>query len=183
MTDARPTLIGPRVTLRMPVPTDAVGRFVLGNNPRIQAMFGADPTQVREITQEAAQSWADSQVNEPHAWIILFQSRLIGAIRLHSVNPVDQRANIAIGILDETCLGKGLGSEAMQLLAAHAFDTMGLHRLSCRVLAFNDRAIRAYEKVGFVQEGVERESARIGDAWKDDYIMGLLADDLIRLAP
>jgi RimJ/RimL family protein N-acetyltransferase len=179
--DTKPTLTSPRISLRAPKTTDAAGRFVLGNNPQIQAMFGADPSQVREITPEAAQGWADSQVADPHAWIIEFENKLIGVIRLHSVNPVDLRANIAIGILDEAALGKGLGTEAMQLLAEHAFDTMGLHRLSCRVLAFNAGAIRSYEKVGFQQEGRERESARIGSDWHDDIIMGLLPSDLRRL--
>ncbi|MEO0381029.1 MAG: GNAT family protein, partial [Pseudomonadota bacterium] len=66
----------------------------------------------------------------------------------------------------------------MRLLAAHAFETMGLHRLGCRVLDFNDRAIAAYEKVGFVVEGREREAALIGGTWHDDLILGLLAQDL-----
>lgn len=180
MTQDKPTLAGARITLRAPKTSDAAGRFVLGNNPEIQAMFGANPSQVREITPEAAQSWADSQVADPHAWIIEYQEKLIGAIRLHSVNPVDKRANIAIGILDPAALGKGLGTEAMQLLAIYAFDKMGLHRLSCRVLAFNDRAIQSYVKVGFVQEGRERQSARIGSEWHDDFIMGLLSQDLVR---
>jgi RimJ/RimL family protein N-acetyltransferase len=54
---------------------------------------------------------------------------------------------------------------------------LGLHRLSVRVLAFNGRAIRAYQKCGFRIEGRERESAWIDGTWHDDLIMGLLADD------
>lgn len=169
------------MTLRAPVPEDVDGRYALGNSPEIQRMFGADPSQVRDITRAAAQNWVDGQINDPHAWIIEYEGRLIGGVRLHTLNPVDLRANIAIGILDESALGKGLGTQAMQLLAAHAFDTMGLHRLSCRVLAFNTGAIGAYKKVGFVEEGRERESAKIGDEWHDDLIMGLLPDDLRRL--
>jgi RimJ/RimL family protein N-acetyltransferase len=83
----------------------------------------------------------------------------------------------AIGIADAALLGQGLGSEAIQLAVAHAFGPMGLHRLSLRVLAFNGRAIRAYQKCGFRVEGRERESALIDDVWHDDLIMGLLAED------
>ncbi|MFK7877633.1 MAG: GNAT family N-acetyltransferase [Paracoccaceae bacterium] len=174
----KPTLIGPRVTLRAARDTDVQGRLELGNTPEIQAMFGADPKQLREITRDAAKAWVRNQMDEPHAWVIEVQTRLIGALRIHSINRADARASVAIGILDAHLLGQGYGTEAMQLLAKHAFENIGLHRLSCRVLAFNTRAIAAYEKVGFVQEGRERESACIGDAWQDDIILGLLPSDL-----
>lgn len=174
----KPTLAGPRVVLRAPHQGDVAQRFALGNTPEIQAMFGGDPTQTREITDQAAQSWVDSHSADPHAWVIDTDATLIGAIRLHSLNRADKRANIAIGILSTPHLGHGYGSEAMRLLAQHAFETMGLHRLSCRVLAFNTRAIAAYEKVGFKQEGREREAALIGSDWHDDIMMGLLPDDL-----
>ncbi|MEO9898130.1 MAG: GNAT family protein [Paracoccaceae bacterium] len=174
----RPTLQGLRVVLRAPCADDVAARFALGNTPEIQAMFGADPSQVRPITQHAAEAWVQNQINETHSWIIEVDDHLIGSVRLHSVNHADQRANIAIGILDPNALGKGYGTEAMQLLAHHAFDTLGLHRLTCRVLAFNDRATAAYEKVGFVVEGRERESALIGKTRHDDLIMGLLSSDL-----
>ncbi len=174
----KPILQGPRVTLRDAIPEDAQARFDLGNAPEIQAMFGADPKQVRPITMDSAQSWVQSQASEPHAWIIEADGQLLGALRIHSINHADSRANIAIGILNPNALGKGYGTEAMRLVAEHAFGAMGLHRLSCRVLAFNERAIASYKKVGFVEEGRERESACIGKAWEDDVIMGLLPSDL-----
>ena len=174
----KPTLAGTRVSLRAPRPDDVAARFALGNVPKIQAMLGGDPSQTRPITQEAAQAWVDSYQKDPLAWVIEVDGAMIGGVRLHSVNHADKRANIAIGILSPDHLGGGYGTEALRLLAAHAFETVGLHRLSCRVLARNTRAIAAYEKIGFQQEGRERQSARIGTEWQDDVIMGLLADDL-----
>lgn len=174
----KPILTSERIVLRDATVDDVDARFALGNTPEIQAMFGADPKQVRPITPEAAEAWVKSQMDEQHAWIIEADGNLIGALRLHTINPVDKRANIAIGILDKSALGKGYGTEAMHLLARHAFSSMGLHRLSCRVLSFNEAAVAAYEKLGFIEEGRERESALIGDTWHDDIIMGLLAQDL-----
>ena len=174
----KPVLQSDRITLRDATPADAAARLAIGNHADIQAMFGADPSQVRPLTQEAAEAWVKSQMDETYAWVIVADGAVIGALRLHSINHADSRANIAIGILDPNALGKGYGTEAMTLLARHAFETIGLHRLSCRVLAFNERAIASYKKIGFVEEGRERESARIGDAWEDDVIMGLLHKDL-----
>lgn len=178
----KPVLKGSRVTLRDAVASDSDARFALGNSVAIQQMFGSDPAQVRPLTPEAAQSWVEAQMEERHAWVIENENGdLLGAIRLHSINHADLRANVAIGILNEAELGKGYGTEAMQVLAAFAFDELGLHRLTCRVLAFNERATAAYRKVGFAEEGRERESARIGGNWEDDVIMGLLETDLVRL--
>lgn len=171
-------LKGPRLTLRPPVQGDGARRFALGSHPEIYRAFGGDPAQFRPITPEAAQAWEQAQIDEPLAWIIEVDGRLIGAIRLHSVNHADARATLALGILTPDALGQGYGPEAIRLLAAHAFGPMGLHRLSVRVLDFNDRATAAYEKVGFRLEGRERQSARIGNAWHDDLIMGLLPSDL-----
>lgn len=173
----KPTLTGPNVTLRAATPDDVKARFALGNSSEIQVMFGADPSQTRPMTQDAARAWVQNQIDEPFAWLIEANDALIGAVRLHTINHADRRANIAIGILNPDALGQGHGSEAMRLVAAHAFGPMGLHRLSCRVLAFNHRAIAAYKKVGFVEEGRERESALIGETWHDDVIMGLLSTD------
>ena len=177
----KPVLQGPRITLRDVGPGDVDARYELGHTAEIVRMFGGDPAQIRDITRDAAQAWVKVHQDDPHAWVIEAQGALLGAVRLHTVNHVDKRAQIAIGILDPGALGKGFGTEAMQLLAAHAFDNLGLHRLGCRVLDFNARALAAYEKVGFVVEGREREAALIGTEWHDDLIMGLLDRDLVRL--
>lgn len=90
---------------------------------------------------------------------------------------------MAIGILDPKLLGKGLGSEAIFLLLQHAFAELQLHRIGIRVLAYNQRAIRAYEKCGFVIEGREREAAFVNGAWHDDVMMGLLDREFLSRNP
>ena len=66
---------------------------------------------------------------------------------------------------------------AIDLLLHKAFGPLALHRVDLRVLSYNLRAIRCYEACGFVREGIERESARVGDEWHDDWIMGILERD------
>ncbi|MCI2424239.1 GNAT family N-acetyltransferase [Saccharopolyspora sp. K220] len=71
-------------------------------------------------------------------------------------------------------LGRGLGSEATQLVLEYAFTELGLHRVDLRVLAFNERAIACYTTCGFVIEGRERETALIDGRWHDDVMMSIL---------
>lgn len=178
MTD-KPILSGPRVMLRDATADDIAARFEIGNDAQVQRMYGVDPTQVRPITLEAAEAWVRSQQEHSTAWVIEAKGRLIGAVRLHSIDQIDKRCSLAIGLLSSAQTGNGYGPEAIRVLAAHAFGTMGLHRLGCRVLGFNDRAVAAYEKVGFKIEGRERESCLIAGRWHDDVLMGLLDRELI----
>lgn len=173
----RPTLKDGHITLRAPRDTDAAARFKLGNTAEIHHMFGADPMQVAPITKAHATAWLYAQQSEPLAWVITYRRRVIGALRLHSLDHHDRRASLAIGILDPKLLGKGIGTTAIRLIARHAFGPLALHRLVLRVIDYNTRAIAAYKKVGFKIEGVEREAARVADTWHDDVIMGLLASD------
>lgn len=179
-TSQRPVLSDGTVRLRPPRPQDAAARLKLGNTPEIHHMFGADPENVPKITKAHSEKWLYAQEVEPLAWVIEHKRRMIGALRLHSLDTHDRRASLAIGILDPKLLGKGLGTRAIKLVLTHAFGALALHRVSVRVLAYNTRGIAAYRKVGFVEEGRERQAARVGDTWHDDVIMGVLAPDFAR---
>jgi RimJ/RimL family protein N-acetyltransferase len=172
-----PSLRTPRLVLRRPIPTDIADRLSLGRDPEIYRNLGADTRHLNPLTDEQAKGWVDNIASHPAAWVIEHQGRAIGEILIDNFVEADQRAGLIIGILDKSALGKGLGTEAIRAVAEFCFDVLGLHKLSMRVLSFNTRAIRAYERVGFVREGLERESAFIGGTWYDDMIVGLLKRD------
>jgi RimJ/RimL family protein N-acetyltransferase len=130
-------------------------------------MFGVSRNDVRPITKDGAARWVQKLIDHPYAWVIEAHGKLIGEIRLDNVDLHDRRASMVIGIFDPELLGRGLGSEAILLLLQHAFAELRLHRVGIRVLAYNQRAIRAYEKCGFIVEGRERE-ALVNGAWHDD---------------
>lgn len=185
-----PMLTGARVILRPPRPDDAEARFQLGTDAEIQRMYGASRSDVRPMTREGAQRWAQGLASRDHVWIIEAQSAsesgsgprsLLGHVRLDRVDLRDRRASMAIGIDDPTRLGQGLGSEAIGLVQGYAFNVLALHRLSIRVVAYNHRAIRAYEKCGFVLEGREREAALVDGQWHDDVMMGILDREYAQL--
>ncbi|QND53119.1 GNAT family N-acetyltransferase [Phyllobacterium sp. 628] len=170
------TLDGERVFLRRPHNGDAQVRLALGHDLEIYRMFGGSREELSEMTSHGAAMWVESLAEHPYAWVIEHES-LIGEIRLDHVNLSDRRASLAIGIYDPALLGHGLGSEAIKLVLAYAFDVLGLHRIGLRVLAYNQRAIRAYEKCGFVIEGRERDAAFVDGAFHDDIMMGVLEQE------
>lgn len=172
-----PVLRTPRLVLRRPIASDIADRLALGRDPEIYRNLGADIRHLQPLTDEQAKAWVEHIAGHPAAWVIEFEGRAIGEILLDNFVEADRRAGLIIGVLDPACLGRGLGTEAIRAVAEFAFDVLGLHKLSMRVLSFNTRAIRAYERVGFVREGLERESALIGGIWYDDMIVGLLKRD------
>lgn len=170
---------GPRLRLRAATTRDAVARLSLGHSPDIVRMFGVSHADHKPMTMDAAEGWALGLSRDPNAWVIEVSGRMIGEIKLHSINIQDSRASMAIAIYDPLQLGKGYGSEAIRLLLHHTFTQLHLHRVGIRVLAYNERAIRAYRKCGFVVEGRERETAFVDGAWYDDLMMGLLSHEFL----
>lgn len=74
--------------------------------------------------------------------------------------------------------GRGLGTEAIRLLARHLFEDRGHHRLTIDPAADNAAAIRAYEKAGFRPVGIMRGYERGPDgAWHDGLLMDLLREE------
>ena len=173
----RPTLYGARVLLRPPVPSDKADRLRCGRDPELHRMWGGDTRTNLPFTAEDADRWHSKTASDPLRWVIEFQGRAIGELRLHSLDAIDRRARLAVGIFDAGCWGQGLGTDAVRCVLAHAFDTLRLHRVDLRVLTFNHRAIACYEKCGFVKEGVEREGAYIAGEWQSDIMMSILEQE------
>ncbi len=104
-------------------------------------------------------------------------TRLIGAITLSNVRRgVAQAASIGYWMgSPET--GRGRMTEALQLLAPHAFRTLHLHRLEAGCLPANHASVRVLEKAGFQREGLARHYLRIRGKWQDHLLFARLSDD------
>lgn len=76
--------------------------------------------------------------------------------------------NAMLGIcLLEDFRGKGYGSEAINWVLDWGFRTAGLHRVNLVAISYNQIAIKLYRKLGFVEEGREREAIYHDRAWHD----------------
>jgi RimJ/RimL family protein N-acetyltransferase len=103
--------------------------------------------------------------------------RLIGSCAFSQLDGDNGSALYHITIGEHDAWGKGYGTEATDLMLAHAFTRLGLHRVALTVFEYNVRAIRAYEKCGYVVEGRAREAVfRDGRYW-DEIHMSVLAEE------
>jgi RimJ/RimL family protein N-acetyltransferase len=172
-----PALVRGRLRLRAPHPDDRAARQQIGIHAEFRRMVGADEQTSGPMSAEAADGWYQNLASAPCAWVIEVDGQCIGTARLHSFDLPNRRARYAVGIFAPAHWNLGWGTAATSLVLRYAFETLGLHRVDLRVLAYNTRAIRAYEKAGFVQEGIEREGALINGRWESDVWMSMLEQD------
>jgi RimJ/RimL family protein N-acetyltransferase len=70
-----------------------------------------------------------------------------------------------------------LGAEVMTLLLRHCFETLNLNRAYLRVYEDNVRAVRSYEKAGFVLEGRQRQAVYKNGKYEDVLFMSVLRSE------
>lgn len=75
---------------------------------------------------------------------------LLGNGGFVNIDAQTKSAVFRITIGNPVGLDNGYGTEATRLILQYGFETMGLQTISLEVLKSNPRAIRTYEKVGFV---------------------------------
>jgi [ribosomal protein S5]-alanine N-acetyltransferase len=63
--------------------------------------------------------------------------------------------------------GCGYMSEGLQLVLAHAFRDMGLHRLEANIQPGNAASIALVRRAGFVYEGTAERYLKIAGRWRD----------------
>jgi RimJ/RimL family protein N-acetyltransferase len=110
-------------------------------------------------TLESEREWYQQSKQDPASVLWSIESedgRLVGDVGLGLIDKTHRRAEVGIFIGDKTLWGRGLGTHAISRVLRYAFDELGLRRVQLYVDEDNLRAIRCYEKCGFVREGLLR---------------------------
>lgn len=102
-----------------------------------------------------------------------YQGNPFGIVALKEIDPIHRNSSWAFYASPEA--PKGIGSKMEWLALDHAFKSIGLHKLHCEVLAFNQPVIKLHEKFGFTVEGIFREHYLGEDRFVDIYRLGILA--------
>ncbi|GIW06088.1 MAG: N-acetyltransferase [Dehalococcoidia bacterium] len=131
---------------------------------------------------EREEAWYDAAVrdsNEAHFTIYERTSGSpIGTSGLTGIDYQHRRATFGIVIGEKECWGKGYGAETARLVAGYGFTGLGLHTIELSVYSFNERAIRAYRRAGFRENGRRREAFWVAGRPYDIIRMEILSTDL-----
>jgi aminoglycoside 6'-N-acetyltransferase len=162
-------LRGERVLLRPGRPEDAGALVRIRKEPEVARRWGGDG-----IEEEVGGGFVENEAG----FVIEADGEVVGAIQYHEEDdPMYRHAGMDI-FLATAHHGRGLGTEAIRVLARHLFEDRGHHRLTIDPAADNAAAIRAYEKVGFHPVGVMRSYERGPDGdWHDGLLMDMLREE------
>jgi aminoglycoside 6'-N-acetyltransferase len=163
------TLHGDRVTLRTVTEADMPRLWAIASEPTVSPWWVGTTRESlgKEFLHDATAAFAIESDGE-----------VIGAIEFWEENDPSYRYATIDLMVDGAHQGQGLGTDALRTVARHLFSR-GHHHLMIDPAAVNERAIRAYEKVGFKRVGVMR-SYELGPdgVWRDSLLMDMLPEDL-----
>jgi RimJ/RimL family protein N-acetyltransferase len=189
---ALPTLVGPRVLVRQPEQADVEVRLEIPPDPEEHRMFVGDGTPqvlTREVVEAELAHYANQDPELGRRFVIAARvwpsgqaipelvGRYIGVIRLTFFSRVHGHARLVIRIFDRRFWSHSYGTEAIRLILRYGFEDLVLHRIDLIVLEYNLRAIRSYEKCGFVREAVVRETIKVDGVWRNDVLMSIVEDE------
>jgi RimJ/RimL family protein N-acetyltransferase len=171
---ARVSPNGGGVALSPALPDD-IGKLFLWLN---DAKAALDDMPYRPVDCLVFKDWLDQQAKQSAQILFIIRTlqpaRAIGFVLFKNLNPVFRAAELGVRIGDESDRCRGYGSGALKLALRYSWDTLNLKRVWLTVFAGNQRAIAAYARAGFEQEGVMRQAAFIGGQWVDVVMMAAL---------
>jgi RimJ/RimL family protein N-acetyltransferase len=133
------------------------------------------------LSMAEEEKWFEDMINHPaveHPMVIEIRQDeswvMIGNCGIHNIDWRLRSAEVGIFIGEKGYWDQGYGTEAMIVLLDHSFNTLNLNRVALQVYEDNPRAVRAYEKAGFVHEGRERQGMYKNGRYVDIIWMSVL---------
>lgn len=168
---------GEKMYLRLMTPedTDLIVKWRNTDNVRRYFIYQ------EEFTEEGHLNWIKTMIDTGKAiqFIIVEKQsdKPIGSVYFRDISKQHQRAEYGIFIGEQDIIGKGYGTEAACLAVKYGFYILHLHKIMLRVFADNERAIRSYEKAGFVREGYLKDEVCIKGQYRDIVLMGMINNE------
>ncbi|AFY31421.1 GNAT family N-acetyltransferase [Calothrix sp. PCC 7507] len=154
----KPLFAGQLVRLAAPKPEDSEYFAKWSENDEYLRIADNDPA--RPLTPEAWAEFEATVLSSPNSFNFhlrtLADDTLIGGVGLFGIQWMHQVGSLGIAIGDPAYWGKGYGTDALKIILGYAFRELNLYRVGSTTISYNIRSMKAHEKVGFRQEGIQR---------------------------
>lgn len=147
-------------------------------NDREQVLFNSP---YRPVHRPQHDAWFESILKRHDVALFgirtVADGRLIGTCQLTDIHPLHRGAELRIRIGVPQDRGQGHGAEACRLLLAFGFRDLNLHRIWLQVFDDNEPALKLYRKLGFLEEGRQRQAAFVDGRFKSIVLMSMLREE------
>jgi RimJ/RimL family protein N-acetyltransferase len=165
------------IALRRATADDAEFLASLANEEAVEPFMG--PRGPRDAEGVVAELRLDAELPGERGWFVIEEDgQRVGGLAFGTVNTTARIAYVHRLMIVPSRHGRGLGAVAIRLFALHLVRDLGFHRVEAQTYAFNERGQRAFERAGFVREGVRRLAFERHGRWNDAVYFGLVAEDL-----
>lgn len=148
------------------------------NDFRTIRTLGMDP---RPMSLSQEEEWLDRMLSssETITFAIYDLADLvpIGSTSLFSIDNRHRTCELGIAVMDPSRRGKGLGTEAVQLITDYAIHALDMHNVHLATYEYNHAGRRAYAKAGFREYGRRREAILHNGRWWDIIYMDVIASE------
>ena len=133
------------------------------------------PSNPEPRSREVDEAWYNRLLQDERSRIFSIEAGgdFIGVIYITRIDRRNRNALLSVMIGEKDAWDRGYGTEAVRQIAEVAFGQLGLHKLFLYVASYNGRAIKAYEKVGFVKEGRLKEHLAHEGGYADWIVMSM----------
>ncbi|HEV2288682.1 MAG TPA: GNAT family protein [Candidatus Acidoferrales bacterium] len=105
----------------------------------------------------------------------------LGTTGLYRIHWVTRTGEFRIFLGDKRFWNRGIGTECTKLMVVYGFEKLNLNKVWLGVNSENAGAVRAYEKAGFVREGVLRQEQYRNFRYYDAIRMSILRSEYEQL--
>ena len=174
--------VGKKVKLRGLKIEDVEPAYEYMSDPEV--LLNLSPGIPYPMTLEREKQWFQSQIEMKDIYNFAIEDietgLYIGGCGINKIDWKNRVATVGIYIGDKDFRGKGYGTEAMGLLIDFVFKQMNMNRIQLFVFSFNERAIKSYEKSGFIEEGRMKQALYRNGKYYDEVVMAILREDYIK---
>ena len=158
--------------MRSPEPEDLELMYAMENDTTLWSVGNATLPYSRYTLRAYLEQSRQDLFSEHQARFVieLAGGEAAGMIDLAEYDPLNSRAEVCIGLLGQH-RGKGIASEALQLLSEYAFKKLHVHQLYAYVPQWNNESFALFEKNGFEKSAILRHWQRNENGYNDVCLM------------
>jgi RimJ/RimL family protein N-acetyltransferase len=173
-----PFLTGDQIYLRSYERSDlpAMADWLNDNDVTRLLFMGLLPASLESLNQQ----WERDHQSPEEVTFAVCQKEsdaFVGTTGLYRIHWVMRTGEFRVFLGDKNSWNRGIGTECVKLMTVYGFEKLNLNKIWLGVNSENLGGVRAYEKAGFVREGVLREEQYRNFRYYDAIRMSMLRSE------